>query len=139
MPLNTVQLGDRLLMDYHRRPFGHLCCALILLCLFPISCVSQFVSTGFSVSLSENLYYFVSPYTSGSVSNFSVPVVLQTTIQGHLPVTVVQGEYTTSELSSLFQNWTDIDDVFHDAFTQSELHFSKTIDKLSCLFKHEDC
>ncbi|KAJ7935932.1 amidase signature domain-containing protein [Mycena leptocephala] len=79
---------------------------------------AQLVSTGLSVTFND-VYYYISPYTSGKLVIspvvealfFSVPGVY-----GFKPVTVVQEAVPLSRIPSLISNWTAIDDVFQPAF-----------------------
>ncbi|KAH6628077.1 amidase signature domain-containing protein [Chaetomium tenue] len=91
----------------------------ILFLLATITTTSaQLASTGFSVTLND-VYYFVSPFSSGKIdvrrdSLLKVPRVL-----GFLPVTVVQDRVAHSDLTKLFANWTVIDDVYQAAFSEA--------------------
>ncbi|KAJ7816504.1 glutamyl-tRNA amidotransferase, partial [Mycena olivaceomarginata] len=86
--------------------------APILLVLDATSRTSaQLVSTGLSVMFND-VYYYISPYSSTSLSN--VP-----SVYGFKPVTVVQEAVTLSGIPSLLSNWTAIDDVFQPAFAEA--------------------
>lgn len=79
---------------------------------------AQLASTGLSVTL-NNVYYFVSPFSSGKVdvpgnSLLKIPQVL-----GFVPVTVVQDRVAHSDLSKVLGNWTAIDDVYQPAFSEA--------------------
>ncbi|KAJ6473807.1 amidase signature domain-containing protein [Mycena sanguinolenta] len=87
--------------------------------LVPVSGTSaQLVSTGLSV-LFNDVYYYISPYSSGKlvISPTSLPNV--PSVHGFKPVTVVQEAVTLSEIPSLLSNWTAIDDVFRPVFAEA--------------------
>lgn len=78
---------------------------------------AKLASTGLSVTLND-VYYFVSPFSSGKVetprSLSKVPDVV-----GFKPVTVIQDRVSQKEVSALLTNWTAIDDVFQPAFAEA--------------------
>lgn len=80
---------------------------------------AQLVSTGLSVTFND-VYYFISPYATGKIPDSSIAVALTKvpSVFGFKPVSVVQG-VAASDLSTLFANWTAIDDVYQPAFSQA--------------------
>jgi hypothetical protein len=77
------------------------------------------VSTGLSVTFND-VYYFVSPYSSGKVTTSSVSALSKVpSVFGFKPVTVVQGAVAQAQLPALFTTWASTDDVFQPAFAQA--------------------
>ncbi|KAL2198288.1 amidase signature domain-containing protein [Corynascus similis CBS 632.67] len=79
---------------------------------------AQLASTGFSVTL-NNVYYFISPFSSGKVdfpkeSLSTVPAVI-----GLKPVTVIRDSVSQTDVSELLANWTTVDDVYQPAFSEA--------------------
>ncbi|KAJ7798207.1 amidase signature domain-containing protein [Mycena olivaceomarginata] len=70
---------------------------------------AQLVSTGLSVMFND-VYYYISPYSSGKLSVSSTSLSNVPSVYGFKPVTVVQEAVTLSGIPSLLSNWTAIDD-----------------------------
>lgn len=80
---------------------------------------ADLVSTGLSVTFND-VYYFVSPYSSGKVTTSSVSALSKVpSVFGFKPVTVVQGAVAQAQLPALFTTWASTDDVFQPAFAQA--------------------
>lgn len=83
------------------------------------STYAQLVSTGLSVTFND-VYYFISPYSSGKVDVTSVSALSKVpTVVGFKPVTVVQGATAQSDLAGLFSTWEKTDDVYQTGFSQA--------------------
>ncbi|KAK0730219.1 glutamyl-tRNA amidotransferase [Lasiosphaeris hirsuta] len=89
-----------------------------------VSCIklsaasAQLASNGLSVTLND-VYYFISPFSSGKVLVKPTAFPTVPSVFGFKPVTVVQGAVAEEALPSLFANWSKIDDVFQPAFAQA--------------------
>jgi hypothetical protein len=92
--------------------------AIWLILSFAFTATAQLVGNGLSVTLT-GIPYFISPYSPGSVGTSVSTLSKLPSVYGFVPVTVVQGSYTTSDLSALFSNWTSTDDVFQPAFLEA--------------------
>src|SRR5690349_7645572 len=77
-------------------------------------------SNGLSVTLND-VYYYISPFSSGNVTVPATSLVAVPSIFGCFkPVTVVnKGDITMTAVSELLSNWTAVDDVFQPAFAQT--------------------
>lgn len=94
----------------------------LLLPLLPgLSVVSaQLTGTGVSVLLND-INYFISPFTAGTISVEPSALSSINTTYGFAPVTVVQDAIDEASLPELFANWTSTDDVFQDGFSTTVL------------------
>ncbi|MBE3043825.1 hypothetical protein IMZ48_14870 [Candidatus Bathyarchaeota archaeon] len=79
------------------------------------SAAGQLVSTGMSVKL-DGVDLFVSPYPAGNVSIPDKGLNSVVSVNGFLPVTVVQEAVATEDLPPLFEKWAAKDDVFTQSF-----------------------
>ncbi|KAK3934271.1 amidase signature enzyme [Diplogelasinospora grovesii] len=79
---------------------------------------AQLVSTGLSVTFND-VYYFISPYSSGKLAVLPKTLSSLPSVYGFKPVTVVGGAFARSDLPELVANWTAMDDVFQPAFLQA--------------------
>ncbi|KAK5655494.1 hypothetical protein OQA88_5765 [Cercophora sp. LCS_1] len=78
-------------------------------------------STGLSVTL-DDVHYYISPFSSGSVNIPPKSFSGAPTVFGFKPVTVVnQGNVAEKQLPDILGNWTAIDDVFQSAFADGIL------------------
>ncbi|KAG8156988.1 hypothetical protein KVR01_013210 [Diaporthe batatas] len=79
---------------------------------------AQLTGTGVSVVLND-IHYFISPFTTQTISVQSTALSGVNSIYGYAPVTVVQDAVDEASLPELFANWTSTDDVFQDGFSPS--------------------
>lgn len=77
---------------------------------------SQLIGSGLSVVL-NNIDYYISPVAVDNITSDLSLLSSIDSIYGFAPVTIVQDSVTSAELVALFNNWTDIDDVFQSGFT----------------------
>lgn len=91
--------------------------ALLLSLLSGLLVVSaQLTGNGVSVLLND-INYFISPFTAEIISVETSALSSAKTIYGFAPVTVVQNAIDEESLPELFANWTSIDDVFQEGFS----------------------
>lgn len=95
--------------------FGHIVVFIVISGASP-----QLTGTGLSVIL-NNIDYYISPFTVDHVTANLSALSSADSIYGFAPVTIVQESVNTAELVTLFSNWTTVDDVFQDGFTESVL------------------
>jgi hypothetical protein len=105
---------------FPQRSLLSICSVAVAVLTAASSSSAQLVASGVSVTLND-VYYFVSPYSAGSLpaSSTSLSLTKVPSVFGFQPVTVVQGPVVRSDLSALFANWTAIDDVYQSAFSQA--------------------
>lgn len=75
------------------------------------------VSTG-STLIFNDIYYFVSPYSVGTISLPSLSNAVS--IAGLMPITVISEPVTATSFSALISNYTSTDDVFQLGFLQGK-------------------
>jgi hypothetical protein len=79
---------------------------------------AQLASAGLTITL-NNVHYFVSPFSSGKVNAPKGSLSRVPGILGFKPVTVVQDRVAQADISKLLANWTAIDDVYQQAFSEA--------------------
>jgi hypothetical protein len=67
----------------------------------------------------NDIYYYISPYSSGKLVISPTSLSSVPSVYGFKPVTVVQEAVTLSRIPSLLSNWTASDDVFQLAFAEA--------------------
>ncbi|KAK3393981.1 amidase signature domain-containing protein [Podospora didyma] len=90
---------------------------LSLLSMFPVVS-ANLASGGLSVTLND-VYYYVSPFTSGKVAVSPTSLKSVPAVFGFKPVTVIQGGVAKADLPSLVAQWTSSDDVYQAAFAEA--------------------
>lgn len=94
---------------------------LLLPLILGLSVVSaQLTGTGVSILLND-INYFISPFTAGTISVEQSALSSIDTVYGLAPVTVMQDAIDEASLPELFANWTSTDDVFQDGFSTTVL------------------
>lgn len=94
---------------------------LLLPLILGLSVVSaQLTGTGVSILLND-INYFISPFTAGTISVEQSALSSIDTVYGLAPVTVVRDAIDEASLPELFANWTSTDDVFQDGFSTTVL------------------
>lgn len=106
-------LGSRKLQRFGSLAMLGFC---LLLCNVIPCASSQLAGSGFSVVL-KDISYYISPFPSGYVDPGLSVLSLIDSIYGFVPVTIVQERVATTELVTLFSNWSKADDVFQSGFT----------------------
>ncbi|KAK0628366.1 glutamyl-tRNA amidotransferase [Bombardia bombarda] len=87
-----------------------------LFILAAISTVAaELTSSGLSVTYND-VYYYISPFSSGNVTISPTSLRAVPSIHGFKPVTVVQGSVARAQLPALLAKWNSTDDVFQPAF-----------------------
>lgn len=77
---------------------------------------AQLTGTGISVVLND-INYFVSPFTTETISVEPSALSSANTIYGFTPVAVIQNTIDEASLPELFANWISTDDVFQEGFS----------------------
>lgn len=85
------------------------------------SALAQLKSAGFSVSVNEDLHYFVSPFPVGNISVDASTLLAAESVHGFYPVTVIQQEIDTNSISAVLANFTEVDDVYSELFSATIL------------------
>lgn len=83
-----------------------------------VSVSAQLTGNGLSVVL-NNINYFISPFTAGYIAPASLSLSGVNSIYGFTPITIVQEVVARDDLVGLFNNWTIVDDVFQNGFTDA--------------------
>lgn len=80
----------------------------------------QLTGSGFSVVFND-ISYYIAPFPVEYVTSDLSVLFTANSIYGFTPITIVQESVTTAQLTSVFANWSTIDDVFQDGFTEAVL------------------
>ncbi|ETN45177.1 uncharacterized protein HMPREF1541_10054 [Cyphellophora europaea CBS 101466] len=96
------------------------CKALLSVVAFLPLALASITSNGFSVTLGD-VHYFVSPYVAGNISVAAESLSSVESVHGFYPVTVIQQGVSAEEIPTVLSNFSQIDDVYSEAFSETVL------------------